>query len=140
MNLDDFSSLCGNIVDKEFPTKIIPIVFCISIKPQQNEVFSERHLQLFFEEFLEAYSRIVDRLSPIPDGEIPEDWPLNSRQEQHLSIKLLNTLPMMLGSLKEEFRPVKEKFTIPPKDDYGLYTFDINSGFYQNSYPKNLHK
>ena len=117
MNLDDFTSLCSHIVDKDFPTKIIPTIFCVSVKLQVDEIHSERHLQLLFEEFIEAFSRVVDRASPIPEGEPAEDWPLSARQEQHLSIKLLNTFPLFIGLLKDEFKSLKDKFTIPQKDE-----------------------
>lgn len=140
MNLEDFTNFSNSMVDKEFPTKLIPTIFCVSNRLEVNEVNSERHLQIFFEEFLEGMSRVIDKLSPIPDGEAVEDWPLQARQDQHLSIKLLNAYPLILNNIKDEFKNIKEKFTIPSKDEYGLYTFDISSGFYLNIFPKNLHK
>lgn len=139
MNLDDFTSLILGIVDNEFPTKTIPLTFGISVKLQTDEVNYERHLLLSFEEFLEAFSRIIDRLSPGPEGE-EDDWDYSSKQEQHLSQKLVNILPKILPCIKEDYKEVKYKFPTPPKDEYGLFSYDPNSVFYQNIFPKNLHK
>ena len=140
MTLEGFYDLCSRIVDSEFPTKTLSSIFAISIKTQTNEINYDRHLQMTFDEFLEAYARVVDKYSPIPEGENPSDWTPQTRHEQHLSTKLFNTYGLMINCLKEEFKQVKDKFIIPHTDENALYEFDINSPLYANVYPKNLHK
>lgn len=140
MTNDEFSNIVFNVVDKEMSIKTTSHIFCVSVKLQQNEVYSERHLQMGFEEFLEAFSRAVDKASPIPDGEDLSEWPSHLREEQHLSVKLFNIYPSILGSLKDDYRYLREKFTIPNKNESGLYVYDITNVFYASVFPKGLHK
>lgn len=140
MSNDDFSNLIFNVVDKEMSIKTTSQIFCVSVKLQQNEINSERHLQMGFEEFLEGFSRAVDKASPIPDGEDPSEWPTYLREEQHLSVKLFNIYPSILNSLKEDYRYLREKFAIPNKNESGLYVYDITNVFYASVFPKGLHK
>ena len=81
MGLDDFTN---TIIDYEFPVKNIPIIYCQSIKLQLDEINSDKHLKMFFEEFVEAMARVVDRLSPFPENDDPIDWPVQIRQEDQV--------------------------------------------------------
>lgn len=138
MGLDDFTSFTNTIIDYEFPVKNIPIIYCQSIKLQVDEVNSDKHLKMFFEEFVEAMARVVDRLSPFPENDDPIDWPAQLRQDQHLSEKLINVIPLFFKSLKDEYKNVRDKYTLPKKED-GYYQFDLANQFY-SIYPKGLHK
>src|SRR5690349_6019446 len=71
MNLDEFSALSMEIVDKEFPVREIPFCFNASMKLQISEIDGDRHYNMTFQEFLEAFCRMVDKYSPIPIGEKP---------------------------------------------------------------------
>lgn len=139
MNMDDFINLCGTIIDSKFSIKTLPMIFGASIKIQTDEINSDRHLQMYFDEFMEGISRVIDKLSPIPQDDDPEDWTQNSRQEQHLSQKIVNVIPIFHKNLKDDHKLIRDKFTLPKKDEAGYYSFDLTSQFYSN-YPKGLHK
>jgi hypothetical protein len=66
MILDEFNSMCLEIVDNEFPVREIPLYYNISIRLQVSEINSERHYNMLFPEFLEAFCRVIDKYSPIP--------------------------------------------------------------------------
>ena len=141
MELKEFNELITEIVDKDFSIREIPIIFNASLKLQINEIDYDRHYNMFFFEFLEAFCRIIDKFSPIPEGEkevfdyiMQDDWPYSKRYEQHLLIKLENIiwkLPKLV--INPDFKLIKEKFPTPKKDDEtGLYKYDSSNLFYQN--------
>ena len=37
---------------------------------QVNELNSDRHYNMNFYEFLEAFCRVIDKVSPVPEGEL----------------------------------------------------------------------
>lgn len=132
MELKEFNDLILKIVDKEFPMREIPLIFNVSIKLQLNEIDYDRHYNMFFFEFIEAFCRIIDKFSPIPLGADIIDWPVDKRESQHLSLKLENFIPHMNGLITStDFKHVKEKFILPKKDDEtGLFKYDPSSSFY----------
>ena len=133
MNLDEFNSLVQSIVDiNEYPIRDNPFIFAQSIKLQINEIYTDKHLNMFLPEFLEALSRTIDRASPIPINDNKEDWPLEKRQGQLLVNKLENVLPLLIKLIKgPEFKNLKEKFPMPLKDLItGLYVPNFENPFY----------
>lgn len=72
MILEEFSNLITNIIDKDFPVREIPLCFNQSMKIQVNEVELDKHYNMTFPEFIEAFCRVVDKLSPYPpmDGQV----------------------------------------------------------------------
>ena len=133
MNLDEFNSLVQSIVDiNEYPIRDNPFIFAQSIKLQINEIYTDKHLNMFLPEFLEALSRTIDRASPIPINDNKEDWPLEKRQGQLLVNKLENVLPLLIKLIKgPEFKNLKEKFPMPLKDLItGLYVPNYENPFY----------
>jgi hypothetical protein len=59
--------------------------------------------------------------------------PKIDREEQHLSQKLANIIHLVIKLITNtDYKQVKEKFPLPLKDDYGLYTWDPNGIFYQS--------
>lgn len=66
MVLEEFNSLCLEIVDNEFSIREIPILYNYSMRLQISEITSERHYNMLFTEFLEAFCRIIDKFSPAP--------------------------------------------------------------------------
>lgn len=139
MVIDDFIAFANTVIDSEFPVKVLPNFYCNSIKLQIDEINSEKHLQMFFEEFIEGMCRVIDKLSPIPEADDPLDWSQQDKQDQHLSEKIVNILPKLTKIIKEEYKQIREKFVYPKKDDDGYYTYDLSSQFY-NIFPKGLHK
>jgi len=71
MILEEYQNLLSNIVDKDFPTRESPLHFNSAMKLQVSELFSDRHYNMLFPEFLEALSRSIDRWSPFPPNELP---------------------------------------------------------------------
>lgn len=137
--MDDFTNLCSIVIDSKYSIKTLPMTYAVSIKLQIDEINSDRHLQMYFDEFIEAICRVLDKLSPIPLEDDPEDWSQTSRQDQHLSQKLVNIMPIFHKNLKDDHKMIRDKFVLPKKDEGGYYTFDLASQFYAN-YPKGLHK
>lgn len=126
MSLEIFNSYASMIVDKEFPTRELPIIFCISIKMQVNEIYSERHLLMYFEEFLEAICRIIDKS-------------FSSETKLLLSEKIKLFMPRLINSIGSEFKNIKEKFVLPSYDyNLNLYRFDPRSYAYNASYPRQI--
>ena len=70
MNLDEFIQLMNLFIYTDFPVREIPVIFNISMRLQLSEIDSERHYNMTFYEFLEAFSRVIDKASPVPEGEL----------------------------------------------------------------------
>lgn len=69
MNLEEFNNLMNLFIDDEFSHRELPIIFNISMRLQINEIDSDRHYNMSFPEFIEAFCRVIDKDSPIPIGE-----------------------------------------------------------------------
>lgn len=70
MNLEEFTNLMSSFVYSDFPVRELPIMFNISMSLQVSELISERHYNMNFYEFLEAFCRVIDKASPIPEGDL----------------------------------------------------------------------
>ena len=139
MLLDEFNNFVQSIVDiNEFPIRDNPYVFNQSICLQVNEIYTDKHVNMFLPEFLEALCRTVDKASPIPPGEPKEEWPLEKRQAQPLVKKLENILPVLIKLITHpDLKLLREKFPMPPKDLVtGLYVPNYDSPFYKDYYIK----
>ena len=139
MLLDEFNNFVQSIVDiNEYPIRDNPYVFNQSICLQVNEIYTDKHVNMFLPEFLEALCRTVDKASPIPPGEPKEEWPLEKRQAQPLVKKLENILPVLIKLITHpDLKLLREKFPMPPKDLVtGLYVPNYDSPFYKDYYIK----
>ncbi len=134
MWLDEFTNVVSILMDSEFPVKEIPTIVSLSMRITTNEIDSDKHYNMTFPEFLEAFCRFVDKLSPAPVG---ENMSKEERIEQHLSVKLENLMPMVSKCIqKGEYSYVKNKFVFPQKDEEtGLYIIDYDNPFYQGKLP-----
>ena len=135
MLLDEFNNFVQSIVDiNEYPIRDNPYIFNQSISLQVNEIYTDKHVNMFLPEFLEALCRTVDKASPIPPGENKEDWPLEKRQAQPLVKKLENILPVLIKLITHpDLKLLREKFPMPPKDLVtGLYIPNYDSPFYKD--------
>jgi len=137
MWLDEFTNLCNYFLDSDFPVKEIPTIFCLSFRLTVNEINSDKHYNMNFYEFLEAFCRFIDKLSPIPKNEDKSNWPMEKRMEQPLNVKLENILYLIPNLIKgSEFKNVREKFVFPSKDEEtGLYIIDYNNEMYKGKIP-----
>ena len=135
MLLDEFNNFVQSIVDiNEYPIRDNPYVFNQSINLQVNEIYTDKHVNMFLPEFLEALCRTVDKASPIPPGESRDDWPMEKRQAQPLVKKLENILPILIKLITHpDLKLLREKFPMPPKDLVtGLYVPNYESPFYKD--------
>ena len=135
MVLDEFNNFIQSIVDiNEYPIRDNPYIFNQSINLQVNEIYTDKHINMFLPEFLEALCRAVDKASPIPLGDSREDWPMEKRQAQPLVKKLENILPSLIKLITHpDLKILREKFPMPPKDLVtGLYTPNYESPFYKD--------
>ena len=135
MVLDEFNNFVQSIVDiNEYPIRDNPLIFNQSIDLQVNEIYTDKHINMFLPEFLEALCRAVDKASPIPPGDSKDEWPKEKRDAQPLVKKLENILPMLIKLITHpDLKVLKEKFPMPPKDLVtGLYTPNYDSPFYKD--------
>ena len=135
MVLDEFNNFIQSIVDiNEYPIRDNPYIFNLSINLQVNEIYTDKHINMFLPEFLEALCRAVDKASPYPIGDSASDWPMEKRQAQPLVKKLENILPTLIKLITHpDLKLLREKFPMPPKDLVtGLYTPNYESPFYKD--------
>ena len=135
MVLDEFNNFIQSIVDiNEYPIRDNPLIFNQSINLQVNEIYTDKHINMFLPEFLEALCRAIDKASPIPPGDSKDEWPLEKRQAQPLVKKLENILPTLIKLITHpDLKILREKFPMPPKDLVtGLYTPNYESPFYKD--------
>ena len=136
MWLEEFTNVCNALMDTDFPVKEIPTIYNLSMRTQVDEINKDFHINMRFPEFLEAFSRFVDRLSPVPLGENKSEWTMQQRQEQHLSVKLESMIPSMMKLIKSDLRAVKDKFQLPSRDEEsGLLVIDYTNPFYGKLLP-----
>jgi hypothetical protein len=88
MILEEFSNLMPNFVDNDFPIKHIPMIFNISMKLQVNEIDFDKHYNMLFPEFLEAFCRVIDKSSPPP-----KDNPVSLNKIGHAKNRQRRTTP-----------------------------------------------
>jgi hypothetical protein len=134
MLLDEFNNLVQSIVDvNEYPLRENPYIFNMSMNLQVNEIYTDKHLNMFLPEFLEALCRVIDKFSPYPLSESREDWPMDRRQSQPLVNKLENILPLLMKLITHpDYKVLRDKFPTPPKDiSTDLYNPNYDSPFYQ---------
>ena len=135
MVLDEFNNFIQSIVDiNEYPIRDNPYIFNLSINLQVNEIYTDKHINMFLPEFLEALCRAIDKASPYPIGDSANDWPMEKRQAQPLVKKLENILPTLIKLITHpDLKLLREKFPMPPKDVVtGLYTPNYESPFYKD--------
>jgi hypothetical protein len=131
------------LMDTDFPVKEIPIIFNLSMRLQVNEIDYDKHYNMMFPEFLEAFARFADRMSPVPIGENREKWTMQMRNEQELSVKIETIIPSMPRLITNQlYKNVKEKFVFPERDnETGLLKIDYTNPFYFGLLPpKNFGK
>jgi hypothetical protein len=74
MVLDEFNNFIQSIVDiNEYPIRDNPYIFNLSINLQVNEIYTDKHINMFLPEFLEALCRAIDKASPYPIGDSAND-------------------------------------------------------------------
>lgn len=134
MVLDEYNNLVQSFVDiDEYPIRENPLYFNYSIRLQVNEINGDKHINMFFPEFLEALCRAVDKASPMPPDEQPEDWPKEKRAAQPLINKLENVIGRLIKLITHpDYKILREKFPMPAKDlATGLYIINYDNPYYQ---------
>ena len=136
MTLDNFTIICTNLMDSDFPVKDVPVIFSISMKLITNEINSDKHYNMIFPEFLEAICRFIDKLSPIPNDEESYKWDMKRRQEQPLYIKIETMIPRLVKLISGQYKNVRDKFVLPSRDpETGLFIINYNNPFYDGKLP-----
>ena len=134
MTCDEFNTFVQSFVDiNEYPVRDIPLIFNYSIRLQINEIYTDKHLYMFLPEFLEGLCRAVDKASPIPPNENPEEWSKEKRAAQPLINKLENIFPKLLKLITHpDWKVIRDKFPMPEKDiATGLYNYNYDNPYYQ---------
>ena len=136
LTLDNFTQLCNKLMDSNFPVKDIPVIFNSSIKLVIDEIHSEKQYNMSFPEFLEAICRFIDKLSPIPSGKDKSKWSMSRRKNQTLLKKLETMIPLLMKSIKDKYKNVRDKFVLPKKDnETGKYIINYENPFYKGKIP-----
>ena len=134
MVCDEFNNLIQSFVDvNEYPVRDNPLIFNYAIRLQVNEIYTDKHLNMLLPEFLEALCRAVDKASPYPPGDNPDDWPKEKRVAQPLVNKLENIIGKLIKLITHpDYKVLKEKFPTPEIDpSTGLYKLNYDNPFYQ---------
>ena len=144
MVLEEYNAFVASFVDQnEYPIRDNPLYFNESIRLQINEISSDKHLNMYFPEFLEGMCRAVDKASPIPPDEKIEEWNLKRRIEQPLIKKLENIIfDILKGITHPDYKYIRDKFPPLVKDpNTDLYILDYeNNPFYQGFIIRNEDK
>jgi hypothetical protein len=135
--LEEFTAIVNALMDTDFPVKEIPIIFNLSMRLQVNEIDYDKHYNMMFPEFLEAFARFADRMSPVPPGENKEKWTMQMRNEQELAVKIETIIPSMPRLITSPlYKNVKEKFVFPERDpETNLLKVDYANPFYAGLLP-----
>jgi len=134
MVCDEFNNLVQSFVDvNEYPVRDNPLIFNYAIRLQVNEIYTDKHLNMYLPEFLEALCRAVDKASPYPPGDSPDDWPKEKRAAQPLVNKLENVIGKLIKLITHpDYKVLKEKFPTPEKEiGTGIYKPNYENPFYQ---------
>ena len=137
MYVDEFNTFINNLVDiNDYPIRENSLVFAQAIPLQINEIYTDRHLNMFLPEFLEALCRAVDKASPIPPADSPDDWPKEKRASQPLINKLENIMPTLIKMITHpDYKTLKEKFPLPVKNlSTDLYNINYDTCSFYNGY------
>ena len=64
MSMNEFIDLVtqSGVIDDNFGAREIGVLFNLSMMTQVDEIHKERHFQMHFIEFIEALSRVADRV------------------------------------------------------------------------------
>ena len=71
MNLEEFINLMTSLIEGDYPVREMPISYNLSMKLQVDEITSNRHSEMQYPEFVEAFCRVIDKSSPCPPSEDP---------------------------------------------------------------------
>jgi len=76
MNLAEFIELWKylDLFDDLFSERDVTVCFNYAIETEVDELENDRHLEMGFVEFVEAFSRIAEKFSPIPMDDDVEMW------------------------------------------------------------------
>jgi hypothetical protein len=115
MSIQEFIAMLSEAgqINDVFTERDAAISFNLAKITEVDEINYDKHMKLYFLEFLEALSRCADIMSLPPPNSHEEEWPLEARKEQTLAQKLENLLPLLLKICKKEFI---EKYKFPSRD------------------------
>ncbi|KAL4432711.1 hypothetical protein ABPG74_011532 [Tetrahymena malaccensis] len=97
MSLQEFKDMVYkfDLLDDLLVERDIIISFNLAMMTQVDELNNDRHFQMQFVEFLEALSRLAEKKSMVPLGEIAEEYEIHERIVIQLSYKIESLLALM---------------------------------------------
>ncbi|KAL4479127.1 hypothetical protein ABPG72_008957 [Tetrahymena utriculariae] len=106
MSLQEFKDMVYkfDLLDDLLVERDIIISFNLAMMTQVDELNNDRHFQMQFVEFLEALSRLAEKKSMVPLGEIAEEYEVHER----IVIKLPYKIESLLALMKKKY----ESFSI----------------------------
>lgn len=111
MSMDEFIQLIteGQIVDENFGSREIGILYNLAMFTQVDEIDEDRHMKMFLDEFMDALGRVADRLcvqSPYDTEKL--DKLVLAEQPTHKKLKALIEI-LLKNTMKKEFIELAEK-------------------------------
>jgi hypothetical protein len=143
--MDEFIAMIteGQVVDENFGSREIAVLYNTSIYTQVDEIDEDRHMRMYFDEFLDGIGRVADRIAVnSPYDEVKLDkvqlaaLPLHIKLKKLIEILLKNTLrrdfvefaeKKILGTSKPEKKADPElafkvrRDPIPDKTQYSTF-------------------
>ena len=97
MSLAEFRDIIMKyeLLDDLFVERDITVCFNLSMMTQVDELSTDRPFQMMFVEFLEALSRVAEKKSMVPLGELPEQYSVEERIQVKLDYKIESLLAYM---------------------------------------------
>jgi hypothetical protein len=125
MSIQEFVTLMNeaNFINEVFTERDVVVSFNLAKQTEIDEINNDKHMKLYFVEFLEAMARCADILSLAPN-KTDEEMPQEFRKDQPLARKLENMLPALLKICKKGFI---ERYKFPTRDpETGLFTISLS--------------
>ena len=124
MSIDELRRFCSDcdLLAENFQDRDVSIAFNFSIMLQLDELSSDRHLQMCFPEFVEAFARIAERISLVPFG---------NKEANSKSYELRYQMPLWYkieGLFERAYKTcvsseTRESFLLPDSSIFGEFDF-----------------
>jgi len=115
MSIQEFIAMMSEagFINDVFTERDVAVSYNLAKMTEIDEVNYDKHMKLYFIEFLEATARCADIMSLPPPKSHEEEWPIELRKDQILAQKMENMLPSLLKICKKEFI---ERYKFPVRD------------------------
>ena len=129
MSLDEFKSLCNDakIINDQFTSREVDLSFHLSMMTRVDELYSKKHIEMSFVEFVEAISRACDYANlPAEIISEEEEGPPVANENLPLWKKIENAMPRLLKICPAY---IQDSFVFPTAQTYHkmMYRSPVNS-------------